>query len=70
MTNNALLPCQPELMKPAQVAAVSYLARYSGHTHNFCAHQLRRWCGWCESNGLDPLIGSSRPTFATSASAG
>lgn len=29
----ALLPFQPTEMSPAQLAAVSYLARYSGHTH-------------------------------------
>jgi len=43
-------------MGPAQLAAVSYLARYSGHTHLLYAYQLRRWFGWCESNGLDPLL--------------
>ena len=32
-TGTAVLPFQPEAMTPAQLAAVSYLARYSGHTH-------------------------------------
>ena len=49
------LPFQPTEMSPAQLAAVSYLARYSGHTHRLYAFQLRRWFAWCESNGLDPL---------------
>ncbi|WP_341229361.1 tyrosine-type recombinase/integrase [Nocardioides salarius] len=50
-----LLPFQPTEMSPAQLAAVSYLARYSGHTHKLYAFQLQRWFAWCESNGLDPL---------------
>jgi hypothetical protein len=32
MSNTILLPFQPDAMTPAQLAAVSYLARYSGHT--------------------------------------
>lgn len=56
----ALLPFQPLSMTPAQLAAVSYLARYSGQTHTLYAFQLRRWFGWCESNGLDPLVGIQR----------
>jgi integrase/recombinase XerD len=47
-------------MTPSQLAAVSYLARYSGPTHALYAAQLRRWFGWCGSNGLDPLIGIQR----------
>ena len=43
-----------------QLAAVSYLARYSGHTHTLYASQLRRWFGWCDANGLDPLVGIQR----------
>lgn len=56
----ALLPFQPDAMTPAQLAAVSYLARYSAHTHQLYAYQLRRWFGWCEANGLDALIGVQR----------
>jgi site-specific recombinase XerD len=52
----ALLPFQPSSMSPAQLSAVSYLARYSGATHALYAAQLRRWFAWCETNGLDPLI--------------
>jgi integrase/recombinase XerD len=55
-----LLPFQPLSMTPAQLAAVSYLARYAGHTHDLYTHQLRRWFTWCERNGLDPLIGIER----------
>ena len=55
-----LLPFQPVTMTPAQLAAVSFLARYSGPTHHLYAYQLRRWFGWCEANGLDPLIGIER----------
>ncbi len=55
-----LLPFQPSSMSAAQLAAVSFLARYSGRTHALYAYQLRRWFGWCEANGLDPLIGIQR----------
>ena len=40
-TSASLLPFQPDAMTPAQLAAVSYLARYSGHTHALYAYQLR-----------------------------
>ena len=53
-----LLPFQPATMTGAQLAAVSFLARYSGRTHNLYAYQLREWFAWGESNGLDPLSGS------------
>ena len=56
----ALLPFQPDAMTAAQLAAVSYLARYSGHTHQLYAAALRRWFGWCQTNGLDPLAGIQR----------
>jgi integrase len=60
MSNTILLPFQPESMTRARVAAVSYLARYSGHTHSLYAYQLRRWFQWCETNRLDPLDGIQR----------
>jgi integrase/recombinase XerD len=56
----ALLPFQPSSMSPAQLSAVSYLACYSGATHALYAAQLRRWFGWCDANGLDPLVGIQR----------
>ena len=43
MSKTILPPFQPEAMTPAQLAAISYLARYSGHTHQLYAYQLRRW---------------------------
>ncbi len=55
-----LLPIQPSAMSTAHLAAVSYLARYAGRTHTLYAYQLKRWFGWCESNGLDPLVGIQR----------
>jgi integrase/recombinase XerD len=55
-----LLPFQPLAMSPAQLAAISYLARYSGRTHNLYAFHLRRWFAWCEANALDPLVGIQR----------
>ncbi len=47
-------------MSTAQLAAVSYLARYSGRTHSLYAYQLRQWFSWCETCGLDPLVGVQR----------
>lgn len=55
-----LMPFQPVAMSPAELAAVSYLARYSGETHTLYSSQLRRWFGWCQTNGLDALVGIQR----------
>ena len=64
-----LLPFQPAAMSTAQLAAVSYLARYPGRTHSLYAYQLGQWFAWCESNGLDPWPGSSElMSSSTSAS--
>jgi integrase/recombinase XerD len=60
MPTTALLPFRPDTMTPAQLAAVSFLARYSGQTHTMYAYQLRRWFAWCETNQLDPLLGVER----------
>jgi site-specific recombinase XerD len=60
MPTTNLLPFQPDALSPAQLAAISYLARYSGHTHDWYAYQLRRWLAWCETNGLDALVGIQR----------
>jgi integrase/recombinase XerD len=60
MSNTTPLPFQPDAMTPAQLAAVSYPARYSGHTHQLYAYQLRRWFAWCETSQLDPLVGIQR----------
>ena len=59
-TPTTLLPFQPASMSTAQLAAVSFLARYSGRTHHLHAFQLREWFAWCERNGLDPLVGVQR----------
>ena len=59
-TTTPVLPFQPSTMSPAQVAAISYLARYAGATHALYAGQLRRWFAWCEVNKLDPLIAIQR----------
>lgn len=37
MSNTTVLPFQPDSMSAAQLAAVSYLARYSGETHKLYA---------------------------------
>jgi integrase/recombinase XerD len=47
-------------MSTAQLAAVSYLARCAGRTHVMYAFQLREWFIWCETHGLDPLVGIQR----------
>lgn len=47
-------------MTAAQLAAVSFLARYTGQTHRMYAFQLRRWFAWCDLNALDPLSGVQR----------
>ena len=60
MSMSRLMPFQPQSMTTAQLAAVSYLARYSGHTHDLYAYQLRRWFDWCQHNALDPLVGIQR----------
>jgi site-specific recombinase XerD len=60
MSNSTMLPFQPGSMTPAQLAAVSYPVRYAGHTHSVYACGLRRGFQWCETDGLDPLIGIQR----------
>jgi hypothetical protein len=64
-TTTTLLPFQPDAMTPAQLAAVSYLARYIGHTHELYAAALRRWFGWCETSRLDRWSGSSGRTSSS-----
>ncbi|GGB23243.1 tyrosine recombinase XerD [Flexivirga endophytica] len=59
-TTTIVLPFQPTTMSTAQLAAVSFLARYSGRTHTLYDFQLREWFTWCETNGLDPLTGIQR----------
>ena len=57
---STVMPFQPATMSTAQLAAVSYLARYAGRTHALYAYQLKAWFTWCETNGLDPLVGIQR----------
>jgi hypothetical protein len=42
MSTTTLLRFQPDAMTPAQLAAVSDLARYTGQTHTLNAYQMRR----------------------------
>ena len=58
--STTLLPFQPATMSTAQLAAMSYLARYAGRTHVLYNYQLGLWFSWCESNALDPLAGIQR----------
>jgi len=57
---NAALAVSADVDDHRAVAAVSFLARYAGHTHELYSYQLRRWFQWCEANGLDPLVGIQR----------
>ncbi|AXH96619.1 tyrosine-type recombinase/integrase [Ornithinimicrobium avium] len=59
-SSETILPFQPSSMSAAQLAAVSFLARYSGATHALYRAQLGRWFAWCGTNGLDPLVGIQR----------
>ena len=54
-SSTTLLPFQPATMSPAQLAAVSYLARYSGRTHILYSYQLGQRFAWRQASGLDPL---------------
>jgi len=54
-STSPLLPFQPMSMTTAQLAAVSFLARYGGHTHDLYSYQLRRWFEWWEGNGQPHL---------------
>jgi site-specific recombinase XerD len=47
-------------MSKAQLAAVSFLARYTGDTHSLYAFALRQWFGWCDHNALGPLLDVQR----------
>ncbi|MGA8045657.1 MAG: tyrosine-type recombinase/integrase [Dermatophilaceae bacterium] len=55
-----LQPFQPATMSTAHLAAVSFLARYGGRTHELYEYQLREWFSWCQNNGIDPLVGVQR----------
>ena len=59
-----LLPYQPTTMSTAQLAAVSYLARFAGHTHHLYAYQLNRWfaSGSSRSPRPSPSIAAPSPT--------
>ena len=61
-TTSRLLPFQPMSMTTAQLAAVSFLARYAGHTHELYSYQLRRWFGGARATGLTRWSGSNAPT--------
>ena len=61
--SSTLLLFQLTTMSSAQLAGpVSYLARYAGQVGRtvLCTFELRQWFGWCEENGLDPLVGIQR----------
>lgn len=47
-------------LPPAQQLAVSFLARYTGPTHDLYRHYVGQWLTWCETNDLDPLVDVTR----------
>lgn len=57
---HATLPAIDAGLSPAHLAAVSYLARYHGQTHDLYTRYLGEWFAWCESQNLDPLHGVIR----------
>jgi integrase/recombinase XerD len=58
-TPTTLLPFQPASMSTAQLAAGSFLARYSARTHHLYSFQLRDWFAWCERNAWTRSWGCS-----------
>ncbi len=67
--SKVLQPFQPATMSSAHLAAVSFLARYGGRTHELYEYQLKEWFAWCDSNALDPLVGSSEHTSSSTSAA-
>ena len=51
-------------MSTAQLAAVSFLARYSGRTHHLYAFQLREWFASWEPGRLAGLREAAAPRAA------
>ena len=60
-STSTLSSWQPDGLTPAQIAAVSHLARYSGPTHKLYAYQLRRWFGWCDATASTRSPASNAP---------
>jgi hypothetical protein len=52
--STTLLPFQPSRMSTAQLAAVSFLGRYSWRTHALYAFQLKQWFGWAGATSQPP----------------
>ena len=59
-----LLRLRPDTMTPAQLAAVSYLARFSGATHHLYAYQLRRLRSRCGADRGLPRHPARAPSAA------
>jgi len=56
MQHATLMPAaQLGALPPAQQLAISFLARYTGPTHDLYRTMLGRWLNWCDTQGLDPL---------------
>jgi len=62
MPSTTLLPFQPDAMTPAQLAAVSYLARYTGHTHALYAYSCAAGSLSARATIWTRWSGSSAPT--------
>ena len=51
---------QQQLFDEAELAAVAFLARYSGRTLDAYRHDLRSYFSWAETSGLD-VLAATRP---------
>ena len=58
--SSTLLPFQPVTMPSAQLAAVSYLARYAGRTRALARSNCGSGSAGARSTGLDRLVGIQR----------
>ena len=65
MSSPPLLPFQPMSMTTAQLAAVSFLARYAGRSHDLYAYQLRPCSAGARAPGWTRFMGSSAPTSSS-----
>lgn len=63
-TTTALLAYRPDAMTPARLAAVSYLARYTGHTHALYAFSCVAGSRGVRATAWTRWSGSSEPTWS------
>ena len=59
-TRTVVLPTDDFVIDDAQLAAVAFLARYSGRTLDAYRHDLRGFCQWAEDTGV-VVLSATRP---------